>query len=225
MHIGIIGGIGPAATEFYYRGLIEGLAARGKPLELTIAHADAPTLLDNLAKGDAAAQAALFADLVGRLKGAGAQLAAVTSIAGHFCINELANISPLPLCNLIDAVAAAVAERGPGRIGLMGTRTAMESRLYGVLPASQTVLPQGDDLDHVHQAYVEMATAGRVTAAQREVFFAAGKRLCRDQGADAVMLGGTDLFLAFDGQDCGFETIDCADIHVQALARAAADES
>jgi aspartate racemase len=39
------------------------------------------------------------------------------------------------------------------------------------------------------------------------------------QGADAVMLGGTDLFLAFQGQDCGFPVLDCADVHVDALYR------
>jgi hypothetical protein len=38
----------------------------------------------------------------------------------------------------------------------------------------------------------------------REVFFSAGRGLCREHGADAVLLGGTDLFLAFDGCDCGF---------------------
>jgi hypothetical protein len=39
------------------------------------------------------------------------------------------------------------------------------------------------------------------------------------QGAEAVLLGGTDLFLAFAGQDCGFPVIDCAEIHVEALYR------
>ena len=64
-----------------------------------------------------------------------------------------------------------------------------------------------------------MATAGRVTDAQRQTFFAIGQHLCRVQGADAVMLGGTDLFLAFAGQDCGFPVLDCAEIHVEALYR------
>ncbi len=41
MHIGLIGGIGPAATDFYYRGLIDRHAAAGIPLDCTIAHADA----------------------------------------------------------------------------------------------------------------------------------------------------------------------------------------
>jgi aspartate/glutamate racemase len=42
MHIGLIGGIGPAATDYYYRGLIDGHAAGGRRLDLirpmTISH-------------------------------------------------------------------------------------------------------------------------------------------------------------------------------------------
>ena len=37
MHAGLIGGIGPAATDYYYRGLIRIMAARGLPLDLTLA--------------------------------------------------------------------------------------------------------------------------------------------------------------------------------------------
>ena len=48
MHIGLIGGIGPAATDFYYRGLIERHVASGIPLELTIAHADVREMSRNL---------------------------------------------------------------------------------------------------------------------------------------------------------------------------------
>ena len=40
MHIGLIGGIGPAATEYYYRGLIARHTRSGTALDLTIAHAD-----------------------------------------------------------------------------------------------------------------------------------------------------------------------------------------
>ena len=40
MHIGLIGGIGPAATEFYYRGLIDRYANSNRALDLTIVHAD-----------------------------------------------------------------------------------------------------------------------------------------------------------------------------------------
>lgn len=36
------------------------------------------------------------------------------------------------------------------------------------------------------------------------------------------MLGGTDLFLAFVDQDCGFPVIDCADVHVDEIYRTSA---
>lgn len=69
----------------------------------------------------------------------------------------------------------------------------------------------------MHQTYLEMAIAGRATAAQGDVFHSIGERLCRVQSADAVILGGTDLFLVFEGQDCGFAVIDCAAIHIDAI--------
>ena len=71
----------------------------------------------------------------------------------------------------------------------------------------------------IHKNYIEMAIAGCVTNAQRCAFFSIGQDLCQGQGAEAVILGGTDLFLAFEGQDCGFPVPDCAEIHVEALFR------
>ena len=77
--------------------------------------------------------------------------------------------------------------------------------------------PEGAALDAVHNAYVTMAMAAHVTEAQRQVFFSVGKNLCEERGAEAIVLGGTDLFLAFAGQDCGFPVLDCAEAHVDAL--------
>jgi aspartate racemase len=56
MHIGLIGGIGPGATDFYYRRLISTFARKNATLELTIVHADTPTLMSNLARNDTVAQ-------------------------------------------------------------------------------------------------------------------------------------------------------------------------
>ena len=44
-------------------------------------------------------------------------------------------------------------------------------------------------------------------------------RLRRDLEAEAVVLAGTDLFLAFEGRACGFPTIDSARVHIDALCR------
>lgn len=218
MHIGLIGGIGPAATDYYYRWLIKAFAGK---LELTMAHADSGTLLSNMAAGDEAAQAAIFERLTGRLKAAGAEAVAVTSIAGHFCIDRFRGVSPLPVLDLLASVAAGVERGGYGTVGILGTKAAMQSKMYGKLPMVNVVAPPGDALELVHQSYVDMATAGVVTDAQRRVFFDHGRALCDEHGAEAVLLGETDLFLAFDGRDCGFPAVDCAVLHMEDIAVAA----
>ena len=217
MHIGLIGGIGIAASEYYYRGLVERHGAAGRRLELTIAHGDVRELARNLEQRQPQKQAESFLRLVRRLAAAGAQIAAVTSMGGHFCIRELEAISPLPLLDAVPLVDAAIREQGLTTVGVIGTRMVMETGLYGGIAAARVVAPADATLEEVHRAYVEMAVAGRVSPAQREVFIAAGRELCRTRGAQAIILGGTDLFLAFNGQDCGFPLIDCAEIHVAAL--------
>jgi aspartate racemase len=221
MHIGLVGGIGPAATDFYYRRLISTFAAKRAPLELTIVHADAPTLLGNLASHDAAAQVAIYVKLTNRLAAAGAQCVAITSIAGHFCIDAFKALSMLPIVDMISEVDRVIEHRAFERIGILGTRTVMETRFYGGVSSATIIPPTGQDLDDVHQAYVAMAASGVVTDAQRAVFAAVSRRLLEEAGAEAIMLGGTDLVLAFNGEDTTFPLIDCAAIHADAIARVA----
>lgn len=222
MHVGLIGGIGPAATDLYYRGLIERHAASGIPLELTIAHADAREMTRNLANNDPQRQADIFARLVDRLKLAGARAAAVTSMGGHFCVGELRKISSLPILDAIPEVNEVVRQRGFKKVGIIGTRMVMESRLYGGLSGVEVVTPEGEMMERVHSNYVEMAIPGRVTEEHRRTFFSVGRQLCRERNAEIVLLGGTDLFLAFAGQQCGFPVIDCAEAHIDAIYRTTA---
>jgi aspartate racemase len=221
MHIGLIGGIGPAATDFYYRRLISMFASKNAALELTIVHADTPTLLSNLASSDAAAQLVIYTRLANRLAAAGSECVVVTSIAGHFCIDPFKAVSPLPVIDMISEVSRAIEKRGLKRIGILGTRTAMQTRFYGGVTSAEIVPPSGNDLDHVHDTYVTMAASGVVTAAQRAVFTAACQRLLKDWGVEAIMLGGTDLALVFNEQTTDFPLVDCAGIHVEAIVRLA----
>jgi aspartate racemase len=216
MHIGLIGGIGPAATDFYYRGLIDRHRAAGTALDCTIAHADVGTMGRNLVDGKRAEQAAIFAGLIERMKKAGAQAAAVTSMGGHFCIDELLPISPLPLVHGIHAVDAAIKKSGLKRIGVMGTRLVMQTKLYGAVSSAEFIAPESDRFGQVGDAYSAMANIGHVTDEQRQLFFTAGRELMA-RGCEAVMLGGTDLFLAFVGREPPFPLVDCADIHVDAI--------
>jgi len=220
MQIGLIGGIGPAATDFYYRRLIATFAARRSPLELTIAHADTPTLVDNLGRNDKTAQAEIFAGLASRLAAAGANFVAITSIAGHFCIDSFKAKSPLPAVDMITEVNRAVAATVFNRIGILGTRTVMETRFYGGLTTARIIPPGGRDLIDVHDAYVAMAASGVANEAQRSVFDRVSRRLLND-GAQAIMLGGTDLALVYNQQTSEFPLIDCATMHIEAIVRLA----
>jgi aspartate racemase len=217
-HIGLVGGIGPAATDYYYRRLIAGFAAAGVPLTLTIAHADAPTLLANLAAGAVVEQAGIYQRLAERLAAAGAECIAITSIAGHFCIDRFAPLSPLPVVDMISTITAAVRAQRFGRIGILGTRTVMASRLYGVDTGAVIVPPAGAAFDAVHDAYAAMAAAGTVTDAQRQVFDAASAELLAT-GCEAILLGGTDLALVYQPGSSRFPIIDCAGIHADAIMR------
>jgi aspartate racemase len=216
MHIGLIGGIGPAATNFYYNGLYDRHMAAGTAFECTIAHADVRTMSRNLAEGRNREQAEIFAGLIGRLKAAGAETAAVTSMGGHFCIDELLPISPLPLVHGVRAVDAAIAKSGLKKIGVLGTRLVMNTRLYGGVSVAELIAPEGDMFGQVADAYSAMAQAGRVNDQQRNVFIKAGEALMK-RGAEAIMLGGTDLFLAFQDRPSPYLLVDCADMHVDAI--------
>jgi hypothetical protein len=65
MHIGLIGGIGPAATVAYYERLTSAVRAAGGRLELTIVQADLPTLIANGRAHDRIAQAREYAGTSG----------------------------------------------------------------------------------------------------------------------------------------------------------------
>jgi aspartate racemase len=219
MHVGLIGGIGPGATDYYYRRLISTFAERNSALDLTIVHADAPTLVNNLASNNVSSQIAIYDRLTKRLVSAGAGCVAVTSIAGHFCIDAFKAISPLPVVDMISEVSHAIETRGLKRIGILGTRTVMETRFYGRIASAEIIPPTEPDFDNVHQAYISMAMSGFVTEDQRSVFNAAIHRLFQDRAAEAILLGGTDLALAFNEQTAKFPLVDCAGIHADAIAR------
>ncbi|MFT5645299.1 MAG: aspartate racemase [Janthinobacterium sp.] len=221
MHIGMIAGIGPSATDYYYRYLIAKMAKENCDLQLTMAHADTPTLLRHQQENNHAAQVAIYLELTERLQRCGIERIAITSIAGHFCIESFKKVSPVPVIDLLDCVKSEVQRRGFKKLGLLGTRVVMESHFYGVLDGVNVIAPSAQLLE-VHDAYIAMAIAGRATEKQREVFVRAGHALIKEHGCEAVMLAGTDLALVFNQAfEPGFRLLDCAKVHAAAIAQSA----
>ena len=214
MHIGLIGGIGVAATLVYYQRLTAAIQAKGRIPDITISHADAATLIANNRADDRNAQAQVYAVHLARLAAAGADCAAITSLGGHFCFAETARLSPLPLVSGIAPIDTYLRSEGIERIGLLGTKSAMTTKLYGQL-RTDAIVPL--DPGSVGLGYETMALRGAATDTDRELFKSAGTQMMAN-GADAVLLAGTDLGLVFDAIDAPFQVIDALDLHVAYLA-------
>jgi aspartate racemase len=221
MHIGLIGGIGPAATVVYYQRLCARMRQLDASLELTIVQADVHTLIRNNLADRREEQALVYAALIDRLKAAGAECVGITSLGGHFCYEETVRIASLPLVSAVTPLDAHFAQQGIGCVGLLGTRVVMRTRLYGQLHRTRAVACD-DDIDRLGQMYQDVAVAGVCTEEQRAALFDAGRRMVQEQGAEAIVLAGTDLGLAFDGYDTGYRVIDALDVHVALLADLAA---
>ena len=220
MHIGLIGGIGPAATVAYYNRLVHRFRSVEVPWNLTIVHADVSILIANSASDRRAAQAEIFAGHIRQLHGAGCDVAAITALTGHFCFDEVQQLATLPLVSAITPIDQFCHDEGLKTIGLLGSPPVMTSHLFGQMPQTRTVIPEAN-IEDLGQAYLEMASTGVCSEKHRQQFFASGSEMIRNQRADAVLLAGTDLGLAFDGRDPGYRIINALEIHVDALVELA----
>ncbi len=116
---------------------------------------------------------------------------------------------------------AYFADHGIRRIGLLGTRVVMRTRLYGQLIRTEALALE-TEIETLGQMYQEVAVGGTCSTTQRDAFLNAGRRMIA-AGAEAIVLAGTDLNLVFDGQDPGYRVIDALDVHVEILADLATD--
>lgn len=216
MHIGLIGGIGPAATVAYYARLVAAFKRANQPLEITITHADISVLAANANANQPQTQAMVFARHLQQLEGAGCEVAMITALTGHFCFKETLSLSPIPLMSGVEIIDRYCAEQEIGVLGLLGSPPVLATHLFGLLQTPKTVVPQ-TDREGLGLSYMEVAHSGVCSEAARMKFFKAGAAMIEDQKAEAILLAGTDLGLAFDGYEPGYPVVDALDLHVEAL--------
>src|SRR5215471_18415950 len=118
--------------------------------------------------GDTRSMAQYVADLVARLRMAGATFAAIPAVTPHLCFSELRSISPLPLVNLLEVVNDSVRSSGFRRVALFGTRFTVESAMFGALTGVEVVQPLPHELDYIHKTYFQLASTGAGGDAERE---------------------------------------------------------
>jgi len=216
--LGLIGGLGPGATITYYRELVAAHAARDRVARMMIAHADVNRVLALAGANDRDGLAQYLAGVIRDLKAGGAAFTAIVAITPHICAPQLVKLSPLPLIDMVTEVSRALRAKGLRRVALFGTRFTVESAMFGRLDGIEVAMPRPDEIMQIHNTYVDVV-AGRQTAAQLDQLRDLARTLVARDGAEAILLAGTDLSTVFDETNAGFPLLDCANVHIAAIAR------
>jgi aspartate racemase len=215
-----MGGVGVGAAVHYYEALAGAHAAQARPLPLVMVNADMPTGLRFVQVGDLKGLAGYLAGLIGRMRDAGAELAAIPAVTPHICFNELAPITPLPLIDIVAPLADHLRNRGTRRAALFGTRFTIESAMFGRLADVDLATPRPDEITTIHDAYMRTANSGKGAADDFRLLTSMAHTLIDREGAEVIIFAGTDLSLLFDTTNTTFPAIDCAQLHIEAILRA-----
>ena len=215
--LGLIGGLGPGATVHYYRGLIAAHAAQGRVARMLVAHADVDRARP-LAEANALDELARYLNgLIDQTAAGGAEMAAIVAITPHICVAQLTPLLRIPLIDMVAVVGDAIRARGLKRVALFGTRSTVASRMFGRLDVD-VVMPQPDEIDFIHNAYLDVVY-DRSTPGGIDRLRALAHTLVRRDGAEAVLLAGTDLSMVLNEENAGFPTLDCAGEHIKAITQ------
>jgi aspartate racemase len=216
--LGLIGGLGPFATVHYYRELVRAHEKLGRIPRLLIAHADVDYGRGFVERKDLDGLARYLADFAKEMAAGGAEVTAFVAITPHICVQQFVPLSPLPLIDMVSEVADAVRRQGLRRIAMLGTRFTIESRMFGRLGDVEVVMPKPDEIDFIHTAYLDMV-AERHTAEQVDGLRRIAHTLINRDGAETVLLAGTDLMMEFDASNIDFPSLDCAAVHIEAITK------
>ncbi|MEA2963717.1 MAG: aspartate racemase [Alphaproteobacteria bacterium] len=219
--IGLVGGLGPAATIYYYNALLRAHADLAAKADIVVVHADVTHVLRLVRDGDILGLARYHAGFIELLGAAGATLAAVAAVTPHISAPHLQELTPLPLVSIVDVIRDGLKQRGWKRIALFGTLFVIEMDLFGTLNDFEVIRPRGDELDIINAIYLELVASARASKAQADRLRTIAQEMMESERLDAIVLAGTELALMGDWQDLKPRILSSADLHVTELVRRA----
>lgn len=224
--LGLIGGLSWESTTEYYRLINQGVRARVGPTSsapLVLWSFDFAPIAAMQHAGDWDGQAALMAEAARRLATAGAEVLLICSNTMHSLAPAVEAAVALPLVHIADATADRIAAAGYTRVALLGTRFTMERDfLKGRLAARrgiEVVVPDADDRTLVNRVIYEELIAGIIREESRDAYRAVIARLVA-QGAQAIVLGCTEIMLLIRPEDSAVPMFDTTAIHAEAAVEA-----
>ena len=101
--------------------------------------------------------------------------------------------------------------------GKAGPDLTAVANMFGRLDVD-VVMPQPDEIDFIHNAYLDVVY-DRSTPAGIDRLRELAHTLIRREGAEAVLLAGTDLSMVLNEENAGFPTLDCAGVHIAEITK------
>ncbi|WP_137971261.1 aspartate/glutamate racemase family protein [Pseudomonas sp. F(2018)] len=225
--IGLIGGMSWESTLPYYRHINETIKARLGGLHsarLVLYSVDFHEIEQLQRSGDWQRAGELLGEAAAALERAGAEFLVLCTNTMHKVADAIEQAVSIPLLHIADPTATAIRTAGLQRVGLLGTRFTMEQPFYRERLESrhgiQVLVPDEADRQLVHQVIYEELCLGTVREESRQAYREVIGRLVA-QGAQAVILGCTEIGLLVGDTDAAVPLFDTTLLH----ARAAADQA
>ena len=225
--IGLIGGMSWESTVPYYRLINEAVKQRLGGLHsarIVLYSVDFHPIEQLQHAGDWPAAGALLADAARALAAAGADFLVLCTNTMHKVAPAIEAAVALPLLHIADPTAAAIRADGHAVVGLLGTRFTMEQGFYRDRLAERhglrVIVPGAAAREAVHRIIYDELCRGILDATSRARYREVMAELVA-QGAQAIILGCTEISLLVDAADAAVPLYDTTAIH----ARAAAEEA
>ncbi|MFP3392718.1 aspartate/glutamate racemase family protein [Brevibacillus sp. SIMBA_040] len=228
--IGLIGGMSWESSLVYYRLLNEEVKARlgglhsAKCVLYSVDFAEIERL-QREARWDEAGQE--MAKAARSLEAAGADLIVLCTNTMHKLTSAIEEATKLPFLHIADATAAAILEKGHRRVALLATRFTMEQDFYtGRLRDAhglEVLLPDEEERNSVHEIIYHELCVGVIREQSKQRYVQIIERLA-EQGAEAVILGCTEIGLLISAEDSPVPVFDTTAIHARIAVEAALEE-
>ena len=219
--LGLIGGMSWLSTRTYYdhiNNLVQSRAGKQASAPLLIESLDFSGMSRLSTPAEWASAAKVLASSAKRLERAGATAIVIGANSMHKVHDEVAGAVSVPVIHIAECVAERMAKKGVRKAGLIGTRNVMLESFYRqkLIARDIELLPPEmafvDTLDRI--IYDELLLGKASRQAERELKTII-TNLAQD-GAEAVVLGCTELEMIVDVDANVLPIYDCTRIHAEA---------
>lgn len=222
--IGLIGGMSWESTVPYYRQINETVKAQRGGLhsaKVVLVSVDFHEIEVLQRAGDWEAAGTEMAKAARSLVAAGADFVVLCTNTMHKVAHAIEAAVAIPMLHIADPTAAALKQAGVERVGLLGTRFTMEQEFYRdrltQYHGLDVIVPPSVERDAVHRIIYEELCLGTIRPESRQVYQAVMAALVA-QGAQAIILGCTEISLLVGDQDSSVPLFDTTAIHARAAA-------